>query len=192
MSLSQLLNKFKNDWNKLAAFGAWLGLVIASFLVPPPVGADQLGGTSALTAFGSFLVPLCVGLIAVPLSRWSRKRYTWPWWKAGAAALLLSIVAFLGYQWLSSSWTCLYHQKLLVFGSEYMPGRAQWVVDHPEFAGPADWIMAHAGRITEIWTESSIDLRCVILAAIYLLSLPLFVLAVICVIQAIYCNSRRS
>jgi hypothetical protein len=190
-SLARLLNRLTSDWNKIAAVGGWLSLLIASFLLPPPIGASQFGGDEGIVgAFGRFIVPVFAGLIIVPMSRWALKRHTWAWWKAAAAGLALSVLVFLAYQWLTTHWTAPYDGRLWVIGSEYMPGREQWVRDHPEFAEPSKLIMAHGGQVLDIWTKASINWRCAALAAFYLFSLPLFALAVICMIQAIYCNSR--
>lgn len=184
--------KFKKIWNLLAAGAAWLLLIIGTFLLPPPVGAGEFGGDGRLVAFGKYVVPLFLGLLGVPLLRWKTKRYTWAWWRYGLAALLLSITAYFLYEWLSTRWTCKYAGTRVVTGSTFMPGKEEWTRNNPQNHRTCeDWIMAHAGKINQIWTQASIDTRCAILALLYILSLPLFAGAVICIIQALYCNAPR-
>jgi hypothetical protein len=120
------------------------------------------------------------------------KRHTWKWWKVAAVACVLSILCFFAYEWFSTRWTCSYAHKPVVIGSVFMPGREQWAKTNGVYFNCHDWIMAHGGKVEDIWTKESIDQRCALLAGIYILSLPFFVLAIICVLQAIYCNSRKS
>ena len=145
-----------------------------------------------MTALSRYVLPLCVGLIMVPLARFGRKRYTRTWWKAGAATLFAAAVCFFSYEWLSTRWTCSYNHQPVVIGSEFMPGREEWTKTNGRFFECHDWIMAHGGKVEDIWTKSSIDRRCANLSALYIVSLPIAALAMICILQAIYCNSRKN
>lgn len=192
VSLANVLKRLKREWSRLAAFATWFALVIGAFLLPPPVGASQFGSGGRISKLAVVVTAVVVGLIAVPLVRWSAKRHTWRWWKAAALSLFISVVSFFAYEWLVTTWTCSYDSQRVVIGSELTAHGREFVERHPQWITCEDWIMAHAGKVEEIWTRRSIDIRCIVLAFFYLVAWPLFALAIICALQAIHCNSRRA
>ena len=189
--------RLTKSWNTLGGIATWLMVIITAFFVPPPVGSGQFGGDGAIAGFARFALPIFIGLLMAPMSRWDNKRHTWLWWKTAVGALLLSAIAFFAYQWLTTMWTCDYNGGRVVFGPESgITGEMrEWLKDNrTTYPNPQDWIDVHAGgkKLESIWTRDSMAGRCAVLAAVYLFSLPLFGLAVMCVVQATYCNSRRS
>jgi hypothetical protein len=192
VSLANVLKRLKREWSRLAAFATSFALIVGAFLLPLPVGASQFGSGGRITRLAVVVTAVVTGLVAVPLVRWSAKRHTWGWWKTAAISLIISVISFFAYEWLVTTWTCTYDSHRVVIGSDFTPHGKQFLERHPEWITCEDWIMAHAGKVEEIWTRRSIDIRCIVLASFYLAAWPLFAIAIICAVQAVYCNSRRA
>jgi len=189
--LSSLFRQFKQSWSLLAAFTTWLLAIIGGFLLPPPIGADQYEFSDVLSKLGLVVTIVLVGLLSVPLMKWKSKVYTLHWSVAGLASMFFAVVAFFSYLYLINNWTCLYNDNRLVIGSEFTAHGKAYVESNPHRVSPRDWVMAHGGNVSEIWTDRSINRRCAILGLLYVATLPLFAVAMIGTLHAIYCYSPQ-
>ena len=187
--LPTLFRRFKESWNVLAAFATWLLAIIGGFLLPPPIGSDQYEYSDLLSKLGVVVTIVLVGLLSVPLLKWKSPTYTWRWSAVGLVAMVCSVAAFFTYLYLINAWTCTYDEHRLVIGSDFTEHGKQYVLANPHRVSPRDWVMAHGGNVSELWTERSINLRCAVIGIIYIATLPLFAVAIIGMLHAIYCYS---
>ena len=111
---------------------------------------------------------------------------TLPWAASAAAFLILGTVAFFSYQILSLRWTADYSGDRVVVGSTFTQEAADYLKAHPTLTN-ADLINHYTGKIQKIWTRQSIDMRRILLAGIYVLTMPLFAICIISLLQAIHC-----
>jgi hypothetical protein len=187
--LPTLFRRFKESWNVLAAFATWLLAIIGGFLLPPPIGSEQYEYSNLLSKLGVVVTIILVGLLSVLLLKWKSPAYTWRWSAVGLVAMVCSVSAFFTYLYLINTWTCTYNEHRLVIGSEFTEHGKQYVQSQTYRVSPGSWVMAHGGNVNELWTERSINLRCATMGVVYIATLPLFAVAIIGMLHAIYCYS---
>ncbi|WP_298273583.1 hypothetical protein [Geobacter sp.] len=187
-------------WKKLWSVAAFITGIIGSFWVSPPyiAGSDQ---AATLTHFAKFVVAAIVALMLLPMvKRSDRQAYAILRRKIAAAALVVSIVAFFGYQRLYEEWVVtpmVKNKKLvLVTGSrvvdrdvrEFM---AQYSSLHKQRI--SNWELLHyaAWSPWKIWTKESILRRRRILSVLYVLITPVFAVTMVAIAQAISCTVSR-
>lgn len=184
-------DRLQSNWNAAVAAGAWLLAIATAAILPPPVGANQFGGDGSTVKFVGMLVPLIVGLLTVPLLRRSKKSDARFWWRAALACVIGAAACFFAYNWFTTDWTAEYAGERVVIGSTFTANGEAYVRANPQRIAPSDWVMAHAGAVEEIWTKRSIDIRCALLAALYIVSVNIFVCAIVSAMQSVYCASRK-
>ena len=182
--LRQFVQGSQKSWLLLVQATVWIAAVIATFLVAPPVGTAA--ENQLWVRFGQFVITIFVGLLALVSFRWNRKKDTLPWAASATAFLILGTVAFFSYQILSLRWTADYSGDRVVVGSTFTQEAADYLKAHPTLTN-ADLINHYTGKIQKIWTRQSIDMRRILLAGIYVLTMPLFAICIISLLQAIHC-----
>lgn len=144
-----------------------------------------------ISGFATFIVAIVLGLMYLPLKKYCKRSHAWLWEKVAAVALILGIVAFFTYLFLYTSWTVKHNNVDLYVGSELQEGIAQFLAEHRGMSNEqllkdfANWEPAR------IWTERSIFRHRLIIAGIYVLCTPFFAIAMIAVVQLIFCATRR-
>ena len=153
---------------------------------------DSLDLSKAVSGFATFTVSVVLGLMILPQMKYREKGHAWLWGKIAAIALILGAAAFFTYLYLQSSWTVKHEGTVLYIGSE------------PIDEGVARFLRENKGLSKEellrdfaswdpklIWTERSIIRHSLIIAGVYVLCTPIFAIAMIAVIQLMYCATRR-
>jgi hypothetical protein len=175
--------KLQREWTAITTGTTWLFAAVIAGFRAPPVSDGQFGGGGSIPKFLAIVLPVLGLLITYIIAGKGRKASSW--WIAGTVSLVLSIAAFVGYNWLGTSWTTLYDGQSIVIGSDFTLHGKAWVEKHPEWVSVAEWVKAHAGRVDEIWTKASINYRCLVISMMYVLSLPCAALAIVCSAQAL-------
>ena len=181
------LGDLKKQWNVLLAATTALMATIHTFWE-----LNSLDLSKAVSGFATFTVSIVLGLMILPQIKYREKCHARLWWKVAAVALVLGTAAFFSYLYLQSSWTVKHNDTVLYIGSE------------PVDEGVARFLKENQGLSTEellgqyaswdpglIWTERSIIRRRLIVAGVYVLCTPIFAIAMIAVIQLMYCATRR-
>ena len=165
----------------------WLGGILGGFLLPPPVGVAASEDKMWLR-LGQFIIVIILGLIFFAAQRWTQPRHAFKWCMAALAFLVLAVAAFFRYQQLTIAWTENYNGDKVVTGSVYTEPAQNLLKENPRMSRN-DLLVNFAGETENIWTRESINNRRLILAATYIICLPLFTICLLTVLQAIQCGN---
>jgi hypothetical protein len=182
------LQQARKSWLVLAQGALWLGGILGSFLLPPPVGT-QASDQKLWLRLGQFIIAVVLGLVFLASRRWRQPRHAIGWSCTALLFLLLGVVGFFRYQQLTLAWTAGYAGQKVVVGSVLTPAAQAYVQSNPGIS-LEDLVMDFAGRTDAIWTGDSINRRRLVLAAIYAGCLPLFTICLIAVVQAVGCGTH--
>jgi hypothetical protein len=184
------VGRIESQWKKLLPAATLIIGVIGNFWQEPPPGLGE-AGSKAVTYFSQFVVTIFIGLMVLPMMKWSsRKKHAFLWGKIAAIALLAGIVAFFSYQYLAEEWTYSHAGKVLYVGSELREDVREFVQHNPNL--PRAELFENAGwDPTNIWTEKSLHRRRLVLTGVYVLCTPLFAIAIMAVVQILYCSSKK-
>jgi hypothetical protein len=131
----------------------------------------------------------------VPTSRFNRKEDVKLWTIITVVVTAFGIVTFFGYQMLLDNWTVEYDKHRLIKGSSYTELATMYRDKIQEEQGRTtsdeELLMAAAGNREDIWSTAEIAFRGRMLAIVYLLSMLSFSIAIVAVIQVVYCNFRE-
>ncbi len=176
-------------WLVLAQAATWIGTLIASFFLPPPIGAAE-GRTDVVYNFAKFILTSFVGLMIIPVLLRRRKKDV-RMWLGGALFLMIgSILSFFLYMYYKDKWTCLYGTTRVVIGSEYTPD----VLEAEGGQTAKDCFETSCGASPGgpelVYTAASIERHRIILSFIYVMCVPLFASCLIAVTQSVFCATR--
>lgn len=184
MALS--FDSIKKNWNQIAGIAIWLVGIVTAFITSPPVAQGE-----GLVFLVRFVVTCLVGLILIATWRWNKREHG-KWWLAGMGLLLILGIASYFYYWdLVGRHVVTYFDQTLIIGDEFTEHVKDYCRD--AFNMPCEdvdrnqLIIDHGGKIHRIWTQRSIDAVKLKLAVTYVLTVPIFAAAILCVSQAIYC-----
>ena len=173
----------------LAQTAAWVVGVLAGFLLPPPIGTPQ--ENQIWVRFAQFVITVFIGLLVLAALRWKSKKDAFRWGAISMLFLFLGTATFFGYQFFATRWTTMYNKQRVVIGDVYTAvGR-----DHHEqnqHRPPEELVMDFAGDVEMIWTRESIAQRRLLLAAMYVLAMPLFTVSVMSIVQALHCAVAKT
>jgi hypothetical protein len=186
------LTILKKEWNKTGAVAIWISSIVAGFLMTPPLGPSQVATPRQLIAFAVTITTICVGLFGVLTLRWSARASATRWFKFCVLVLLLSVTTSAMYYYLSAIWTARWASQIWVIGTDLnQPHMADFLKENPSLLTAHEWLMAHAGKTEEIWTENSLVRNWMILGMVYVLLVPLWGGAFLSMLQAIYCSRAK-
>lgn len=177
------IDKFKENWETPAKIAVWITTLVGLFLLPPP---SLWHSTSAMAAtsspeqwlrLGQFLVAIVVGLFFLrPGDGADRNR-----WRALAiGGAVLGVALFVAIQFLTPAWACGYIDEVVIKGSVLSQDAAPWA---KQGADCARLIGLAAGETNEVWPESELVQRFVMLAGLYTLTMLAFAVAALATIQ---------
>lgn len=180
------LKTLKRNWNILSSVALFIIGILGTFLKSPP---DYIASENIFTNAGKFIATLVVGLMFVPVILWKSKGHTRNWWILASVTFILSIVCLFTYLHLKQKWMCpcFDENKLILIGSELRPDLDESVKD----SNCQELLQGSSCHPERVWKKDSIDKNRLFLAGVYVLSLPLFIISMISVVQAIYCSNRR-
>lgn len=172
----------KEIWGPLAQAAIWIFGIVGSFILQPPVTANQTQWPS----LAKFIIAVCVGLLVVP-GFLLRKKKHWLWWELAAVVFVAAAIgSIFVYQHLTDSSTCTYQGQLVVIGKMYTPHGAEYAKENPGISC-GDLIDQHVGKVEDVWMKDSIDSARLKLLASYLACMPLFTIGLMSLLQGIYC-----
>ena len=180
----------KKTWGVVTEFAVFIFGVVGSFLLPPPGWASSRGDTTVVR-LAQFIVAVLVGLIFLLVQKWNRKKHVVRWATFTIVFLVLSVSAISGYQHLLDTHTCEYANQALVIGTRYTEHAQSYVRENPN-STCTTLLEDFAGKAEDIWTKDSINNSRYILAGSYILTLPLFTICIIAVVQALYCSRSKT
>jgi len=178
----------KKTWGLLLEFAVFIFGVVGSFLLPPPGWVSE-GGEKTMIRLAQFVAAVLVGLIFLLVQKWNKKKHVARWAILTVAALVLSLFAYFGYQYLLDTHTCQYAGQPVVIGTRYTEHALSYIKDTPN-ATCTILLDDFAGKAEDIWTRDSINKSRYILAGTYVLNLPLFIICIIAVVQALSCSNQ--
>jgi hypothetical protein len=183
----------KKNWGHLLKVSTWIIVILSSFVLPPPIW--DFKEDSVWYHFAHFLVSALIGLMFIPMSARSARRYTRFWSWVCVVVLLMGIVTFFTYQALRANWTVKYSTERVVTGDRYTKEaenyRGQVKSEQRREIPDEELVMDYGGKTESIWEKDSIRRRRLIIAGVYIASLSLFAATIITLIQALYCNSLK-
>ena len=183
------LAQSRKNWSVLTQAAVWVLGVIGGFLLPPPVGASP-GDEKIWLRLAQFVITIVIGLIFIAAQKWRQKRHAKWWWAFSLGFLVLAVSAFFGYQQLMYARTGNYAGQRVVVGSAYTAHGKKYAEQNPSLSRD-ELLMQHAGVAEDFWTRESISRRRLVLAATYILCLPLFTICLIAIVQAIRCITSK-
>jgi TIR domain len=188
MSLS-LPKDLAENWNRWI-YRAVLWIVAAgAFLLPAPVGMAEPHQRPILIVERLAIAAL-VGLMLLPLKLWSQRRHLRIWGTVAVLFSLFSIVSLVSYAELKQSWTVSYAGRQIVVGSTLTPNAARYHQTHPQYTA-AELLEDAAGDPQKVWTRESMETRRLRLNALYFSCIPTFAIAVLALVQSLYCARRK-
>lgn len=183
------LRQARKSWLTMSQGALWLGGVLGSFLLPPPVGT-QASEEKVWLRLGQFIVAVVLGLVFFVAQRWRASRYALAWWGTSLLFLGIAVGVFFRYQQLTIEWTANYQGEKVVIGSVYTPEGSSYAAEHPGIS--ADKLVEDfTGKTEDIWQRATMDRRRLPLAAAYVSCLPAFTICLIAVVQAIQCTAPK-
>jgi MFS family permease len=173
-----MLDRLKNNWNLIAQTGVWLMGIIAGFVVAPQLGGPQ--DEKSVWNLTQFIVNILVGLMLVLTIKFKKKHNLKHWVATTVVALLLGLVGYFSYMNQRGGCTCRYYSKTVLVGRRLREPSKE------ENTPCEELLKTHAGDVAEIWTSDSITRCRMILAISYVSTVPVFAIALISVLQAVY------
>jgi hypothetical protein len=179
-----------SQWKKLLPAATLIIGVVGNFWHEPPPGLGAESSKS-ITYFSQFIVTVLIGLMVLPMLKWSgRKTHAYLWGKIAVIALIAGITAFFSYQYLSDEWTFRHNDKILYIGSVPREDVKEFIQRNPGLSHSE--LLEYAGwDPRNIWTEKSLHRRRLILTGVYVLCTPLFAIAIMAVAQVLYCSNKK-
>lgn len=190
MPIDDWLKTVESKWSILLQGSTWIMVLLAGFVLEPPVWDFQQN--LIWYRFAHFVVAVVVGLAFIPVTRWSTSRDTWRWFIVSVVLLVAGVGSFFGYQTARETWTVEYAKKLVIVGSTYtidaLAYKERVKMEENREVSDKDLVMDAAGNREKLWDVQEIRARGRILGGLYILTVALFALTIISVIQAVYCN----
>ncbi len=189
-TLQSYLKNIRTTWAQITQFVVFILGVVGSFLLPPP-GWASVDGNKVLVRLAQFIVAVLVGLIFLLVQRWNKKKHMGRWALFAIVFLALSVSAFFAYQHFLDTRTCPYAGRIVVIGTHYTEHGKSYVSENPN-STCTGFLEDFAGEAEDIWTKDSINKSRYILAGLYILSIPLFTICIIAVVQALACSQSKA
>jgi hypothetical protein len=177
-------HRWQSNWRRLTQAAAWLCAVVAAFLSPPP--RDIAAGDDTTVAFTAFLIAFLVGLMAIPLVRFRRRKQATAWAVAAAGFFLLGCAAFDQYRDHRARWSVPYAGARVVIGgpADLTPLGREYVQRFPQHDG-ATLVANTGGKPGMVWNGSAIRARARTLDLLYIACAAAFAGAIISMLQAL-------
>jgi hypothetical protein len=173
----------------LLQVAAWiLGTMAGFLLLPTEISRED---EKAWLKLAPFVIAVVLGLMVIAARRWSPEKHLGRWWFVAIALFIFSISGFIGYGYLSYSWTCKYNNQTLIIGTSLTDQGRYYVRQNPGISCE-DLLMDFAGKVEDIWTKESINRCRILLAGIYINLIPIFAMSMISVIQVIHITNQKN
>ena len=185
---SRWLQSARKSWLTLTQGALWVGGTLGTFLLAPPAGVSAADEKIWLHV-GQFIMAVVLGLVILAARRWHQPQHSLRWGAVALFSLAIAVTAFFGYQQLTQVWTATYDQGRTVVGAEFTQQGRAYAEANPKISTD-ELVFDFSGNTEEIWTRESIHRRRLMLAATYVICLPLFTICLIAVVQATQSSER--
>ena len=175
---SRWLHKTRKVWTILLHFAAFVMSIIGGFLLP-------IEGSGEAERFAPFVIAAITGLVFSLLQRRDARKTARKWNVIAASAILLSILAFLGYGYLKRGRTCSCYGQEFTIGTRYT-NQAQSYISQNHNLSCEQLLADFTCKVTDVWTAESINLSRLILEAVYLAAVCLSTVCLLAIGHAIY------
>jgi uncharacterized membrane protein YqhA len=182
------LDLTKKTWGLLVELAVFIFGIIGTFLVPPP-GWTTSTGDATLVRLGQFIIAVLAGLFLLLAAKWKHRKHVSRWAITCVVCLLLSVLAYFGYQKLKDARTCEYAQQEVIIGTDYTTHGREYLQNNPT-ATCQSLLEDFVGKADDIWTKDSINASRFILAGTYIGIIPLFTICIMSLVQALYCRGK--
>ena len=185
-----LLNRLRSQWEFIGQIATWLVGSVGGFLQAVPFTyPDQNGSTLSL---GSFVVRILVGLLLVPILWFNKRRHTKVWFAATLALLAAGLISFFRNQSVVADCVTDYSGQRVLKGREDTPWTKGQRAADPSVTDAQLIDRQNVSRRERIWTADSIAGCERDIQIWYIVSLPLFALCIMCLLQTIRCSRARA
>jgi hypothetical protein len=190
-SFSEFVKQFRARWLQLSAGAAWLAVIVATVLRPPPSGPPD---TDPMVRLPQFFTVIAFGLLLIGARQWNRKKDTLMWTAAAVVASVLGLMGLLRYVQLRNAHTASFDGTLYVLGELRSDPtaalqREACISGFPDQSLPDDVKLldcAH-GNASEFWTRESISANQRVIVVVYLAIALALVTSSVSVVQALRC-----
>jgi hypothetical protein len=129
------------------------------------------------------------GLIFLVVQKWNRKEHVPRWAILAFVFLIISVLSYFGYQHFLDTRTCNYDEQSVVIGTTLTPQAQEDIKETPN-PSCETLLQDFAGKADDVWTRDSINGSRYLLAATYITCLPLFMICIISLVQALSCATQ--
>lgn len=188
--------RLKKTWNLLLQTAVWISSFTASIVLPPTgVTISEADPAARILKFTNYIIAVVVGLSLIATKKLNRKKHLWLWIVLTAIFFCSSCYLIYRSYELNNSLTCICNNQTVVKGTQYKAPQVVKLyfpngVDCPTLC--QNFVTTDKKVVPEkVWTETSINDSRRTLFLNYLGCFPLVALTIICVVQAIYCSTRK-
>lgn len=200
------IDDFKKEWHNIIQLAIFIFTIIGFFLLQPPIGILD---NDSWVNFSKFVVSGIIGLMFFPLVKYSNGKYAAIWWVLSVVLLIGGIIVFLSYQDMMQEKTISIRPEILedtingenikfVIGDIFndttlnaLQTELNRKITKGEFIekyAEGDFIY---DRIFSYWDEKEVKINSKKLNFIYLLSLSIFSMFLLTLIQSVKCQRRK-
>jgi hypothetical protein len=187
--IQDVLKQSRKSWVMLTQTTVWVAGAIAAFLLPPPSSMPE--ESRVWVRFAQFVITVVIGMVLLAVLRWKQKKDALRWGALSMLFLFLGTACFFSYQIFAARWTAIYNERPVVIGDVYTALGREYHEQNPHLR-PEDLLKHFTGKVEKIWTRESLQQRRLILAAIYVLAMPLFTICIMSIVQALQCAVAKT
>jgi hypothetical protein len=172
----------KRTWLWTSQVAVWLVSLVLLFVVQPPrMVLDDAPGT--IERFAQFMLTIVIGIVFALFSTRPRQgnRNSVI---ASAVLLVIGVMLFGSYLYLTDHWTCGYPGGAMVSGATLLPAAAAYVSANPGL-DCSQLMLDFGGQTQMIWPLGELSDRRLILAALFTAVILSFALAALFMIRAL-------
>jgi len=200
--MDKIIQGLRSYWNLLFQLAVWGYDIVTKFIAPPPSTAlacppnvsDCLSSIENLAKYG---LTFLIGLSLIATRSLGKRRHLPLWIILTVMALVGAYGSYAYYDRLQSKWICEVDPQrplILRIKGEQLTEEAQKLSSDPACMGEPKCkalLSCFENDPKQVWQSDEIDRRRVYLTATYFSVMPLFVLGIICITQAIYCAMQE-
>jgi hypothetical protein len=178
----RILEKLKSYWSVIVQAGLWAMNIVAGFVLPPKLGVPE--DEQSILNLAQFIVNILLGLIIVLSIRFRNKNHLKSWFAASLVTVLLAVFSYFTYMRTRDRCTCRYYSTTVLIGTE---------LKNKSLEGTACSILLEkaTGAADEVWTAESISNCRLSLGISYVITVPLFVIGLMSMLQALFIALTR-
>lgn len=188
MAETTIFSRIREQWALLLEVSVVvLGSIFVILLAPPRLSpVIETASWYRLAEFvGAILI--VIGLVAIHRTPWSLRGLQW----TTIIFVLGAIIAFFSYNGVVGAWTCSDYDGRgpIVIGSRLLPDAAAL---YPSPVSACTMVQDAAGNTASLWAQSELLTRHSLMAALFLLTALLFLVAAILAVELLAAHIRQS